>query len=771
MTDAAWLGPSYPLTGTGRTVRASARFVTTAPVDVHWEVLWNPSYGGFQPSSPGTVAEVGPTVHVAADGYVGVTVTLPDQAAHIRVGYRISATDDTTVVRTSGLFATVSAENGLTRTRFVGSITDLSAQVEGAVLQTQVQCIGMLAKFGDRYIGDQPFPVETDAQRAERIAAIVGGAFLPNGSTQVTLRTRDVDRKKVADVLRDQAGSTGALLWEAPDGTVHYDASEVRALAEHAPPRLAGSEIIADAEWRQEMSRFIPRVIVEYGHDQGEGAERPVYVTGTGTETKINTELNDLDSATLVGDLIVRRWGNPAIWDAPRVHTSTQILTPGGYEALLATEPGDVIETELLADEPIVAGPVGRWFVEGWTETWDGDPLVHSISLSVSDYQRFTLAGEDPMMGLHAYPPEVGLPANTWVFNGPPVWVQAVLGNGAWPTLDEGTFNLYCEGREIQPPVQADNGEGNWRTMPASMIPVGEHVIEAHFSGVFAYWQPDVAYARVNVLPSAGANVAFTATPTSVRNGSTQTLAATVSNPAGKPAAGTVTWVYSQDGGGTWRNWLTDRLVGGTVRRAWKAHTPASNWQWKARYNPDAGQGMAVTESLAIPIDVLAQQTQTKTYTATWGAVYQGTGAVRAGLVNPLVQGRHSTGTYGDQRSLAGFSIPTTDWTGWSVTKVEVYLYFQKWAQGSGTARIGSHTYTAAPASSPKITTRQNVAKWGVGAKWVDVTAWGKPFATGAFKGLTLGPGNSTNTIYYGEAHGHTGTYKPKVRITGSRWV
>jgi hypothetical protein len=702
-------------------------------------------------------------VPVDADEWVGTTVTLPDDAVVAQIGYRITATDGTTPeVRTSQWSAQVTSEAHTARTRFVGTITDLSSQVAGPLLQTQVQCIGMLAKFGERYIGDAPFPVETDAARAARIAGLVGGDFLPNGSTKVTLIPRDVDRRKAVDVLRDQAGSTGALLWEAPDGTVHYDASEARALGESTPPRLAGSEIIIDAEWRQEMSRFIPRVLVEYGVDPGEGAEKPIYATGVGTETKINTELNDAASAKLVGDLIVRRWGNPRIWDAPRVHTTTEILTTGGYEALLALEPGDVLETELMASTPEVSGPTGRWFVEGWTETWDrrgdGQPLVHEISLSVSDYQRFTLEGEDPGLRIEA-------PA-TWIFDSPPVTVTAVVDS----TINEGTITLFMDGREIGKPTKPVGGRVSWQ-VNTGQTPVGTRPLDARFSGVFAYWKADQAFKDVTVTPKVGANVAFTVTPTTVRNGSVATLAASVVNTAGKPAAGRVTWQYSANGGASWTDWYTDRLVSGRVSRAWTGNGPDYSWQWRARYLPDANQGLEASTSVAVPVDVQKQLTQTRTYVSTWTGAYQGNGARRTGVVS-LFQGRNpSAVSLGDQRSLSGFTIDPATWVGWSITKVEYWVYWQKWASGTGTARIGSHTYTGAPASNPAVTVRQNVPNTAIGGRWVNITSWGKGFATGSLKGISLGPAGSTNPVYYGEAWGHGATYKPQIRITGTRWV
>jgi hypothetical protein len=755
VTNAVWAAPPLALTGTQRTVRLSGRFVTNHPVTVAW---------GARDGLTGVPIRGG-SVLVETDEYVGATIALPDGTTSVQVAFQITPTIAGTVTRASELSARIGSEEYLNRPRFVGTITDLSTQVEGGVLQTQVQCIGMLAKFGEKFIGDAPFPVETDAARATRIAALVNEAFVANGSTQVTLRIRDVDRRKAADVLREQAGSTGALLWEAPDGTIHYDSSESRGLNETPPPRLAGDEIIADAEWRQEMSRFIPRVLVEYGVDPGEGADRPIYAAGTGVETKINTELNDAASAKLVGDLILRRWSDPTVWDAPRVHTTTQILTEGGYEAVLATMPGDVIETDLMASQPEVQGAAGRWFVEGWTETWDGDPLVHSVNMSVSDYSRFTLAGDDPNMTLTASSPE-------WVFNGPDITFTATLD----PSIQSGTVGLYRAGQEIGAKKTVVNGQVSW-VVKASMIPVGEHVVEARFSGVFAYWQADTALTQVRVTPSVAANVTFTATPTVVGEGYTYTLAATVSSPTGAPGKGTVQWFYSKNGGTSWSPSNTHRLpTSGSVSQGTKANSPEAVWQWKARYTPDAGQGMVVTDSAPVAVDVQKKETKTYTYAATWADTYQESG----GLISStrVSQGRDpGNPQFGDQRGLTGgYGIDPNHWTGYSITKVEMIFTWKYWTPNAiRNARIYSHAQATKPsnAATVPLTFRGWVNNVATGyTRTVDITSWGKGFATGALKGWTIGPSTSLGTSYFGWAWAlDDPNRKPRIRITGSRWV
>ena len=98
-----------------------------------------------------------------------------------------------------------------------------------------------------------------------------------------------------------------------------------------------------------------------------------------------------------------------------------------------------------------------------------------------------------------------------------------------------------------------------------------------------------------------------------------------------------------------------------------------------------------------------------------------------------LYQG-YVSGTNGDQRSLAGFTIPDADWYGWSITKVEVQLKFMDWWKSSGgTALIGSHNHSSEPGGNPNISARRTKkGGWKKGEKKVgNITGWGKGLATG----------------------------------------
>jgi hypothetical protein len=266
---------------------------------------------------------------------------------------------------------------------------------------------------------------------------------------------------------------------------------------------------------------------------------------------------------------------------------------------------------------------------------------------------------------------------------------------------------------------------------------------------------------------------------TSIPTATTFTCAAAVNNGAGitfsakvTPAGpGVVVFQYSTNGGSTWANWAqSDVDAAGNASRVWTSNGPTLAWLWRATYVPAAGTAHLGSTSAARAVDVLALSTKTLTHEASWGASWRGTGTKRTDT-SDLYQGQFSS-TNGNQRSACGFASRASSWSGWTITKVEVYVYAAHWGpDNGGTLILGSHNVASEPGTFPSKTHRQNVA-WSAktGGKWIDVTSWGKGFATDAIDGLTFGPGSSTATEYYGYLTG-TGTNRPKVRITGQKWT
>ena len=268
------------------------------------------------------------------------------------------------------------------------------------------------------------------------------------------------------------------------------------------------------------------------------------------------------------------------------------------------------------------------------------------------------------------------------------------------------------------------------------------------------------------------ASVSLTVSPAVLHEGQPVTATATIGMTKGASKAGKVTFQASRDGGVTWANYASVVTKRDTVKVTgrWTATAGALSASLRAVFNPDYA-GVATVTSSPRDVDVQRKESRVLGYPGTWDADYQGDGDKLPATVQ-IAQG-YKDKVDGNKKGLIGFNVPEGEWSGWTITKVEVYLRFGKWyGGGQGTARIGSHTYTAAPSSDPVIKAgRTNVANWkqGVG-KWVNITGWGKPLATRGLLGITLGPGRDNSIVYAGWANKVDAGDKPQLRVTGYRW-
>lgn len=99
---------------------------------------------------------------------------------------------------------------------FAGRITDLAATPVTDGVQVAVTCQDRYADLANDYIGDQPWLVETIANRVKRITTLAATSFSVDvaawpGGRQVTWI--DIDSQPVAGLLADLATSADAVLW------------------------------------------------------------------------------------------------------------------------------------------------------------------------------------------------------------------------------------------------------------------------------------------------------------------------------------------------------------------------------------------------------------------------------------------------------------------------------------------------------------------------------------------------------------------------------
>jgi hypothetical protein len=275
---------------------------------------------------------------------------------------------------------------------------------------------------------------------------------------------------------------------------------------------------------------------------------------------------------------------------------------------------------------------------------------------------------------------------------------------------------------------------------------------------------------RVTVTPVTSVTVGFTASKTNPKAGvDTVTLTATLT-PTGAP--GSVRFEYNRDSAG-WLTYDTSTVVSGKATSTWSPSASAGDhYLWRAVYVPEPGAAYPTATSGTVTIDPLFKVTSTLTYSATDGASYQGDLDKRSDT-SDLYQGYYSS-TNQNQRSLALFASMAGDWSGATITKVELFVETPHWTPaGGGTLVIGSHTATSLPSSYPTSgdnadRERKNMDR-GQSA-WIDITSWGGGYATGALRSVLFGPGPTTAGGFYGYVTG-TGADRPKLRITGYRWA
>jgi hypothetical protein len=166
-------------------------------------------------------------------------------------------------------------------------------------------------------------------------------------------------------------------------------------------------------------------------------------------------------------------------------------------------------------------------------------------------------------------------------------------------------------------------------------------------------------------------------------------------------------------------------------------------------------------------------QTYTKTYSANGSASFQSDGTNRSGFDGGHCYQGYYSSTNGNQFSCITFPYTTisSDLSGATITKTEVYLSNLHWYNNSGgTAIIGYHNFSSVSGnvSYPSGTADITEASFTYGqAKWVTVSnTIGNAFKNGTAKGIMLGKGPSNSTTYYGYFAGNGQTGEPQLRIT-----
>ncbi|WP_435245117.1 hypothetical protein [Streptomyces tendae] len=197
-------------------------------------------------------------------------------------------------------------------------------------------------------------------------------------------------------------------------------------------------------------------------------------------------------------------------------------------------------------------------------------------------------------------------------------------------------------------------------------------------------------------------------------------------------------------GGSTYRGFLYVEDVGPLVLET-------------GRYNTGGG---STTEP---PPTTPAPKKYVKTYSASWSGSYARRSSYNSYYGNQMLQGYYSS-TNGTQASLVGFGGSlSSDLSGATINKAELYLYFAHWYSNSGgKAVIKAHGLTSRPSTFSSDSESMTVSWARNQGKWVDITSI---FDSTKWRGIALDP-NSTSSTYYGRARGVGESNPPQLRVT-----
>jgi hypothetical protein len=315
--------------------------------------------------------------------------------------------------------------------RFTGTVSDLAVEhvtdpeTGRWVAEFRILAAGALASWGRDIIGDEPWPVEPAAARAQRIAGLVGQPLLVQGGEALSVIGRDVDAQPAIDVLDDLAQGCGAWLFDTPDGRTVLQAIDSRrdiGTLERWADQTATWAGFGDGTWDQQdeppaepdlplrldpcwvvweprwetSAELVNHADVGYGAIPDGDAEQPV-ATSTDQPSidrwgrhriRIPTPLADLAAALDRGRLILERAAQPA-WSLGQVQVDTASMPAPALNSLLQSLPGRLVTVTGLPQPAPSAQFDG--VLEGWTETWrsgwDGR-VRRSITLALSDIRH-----------------------------------------------------------------------------------------------------------------------------------------------------------------------------------------------------------------------------------------------------------------------------------------------------------------------------------------------------------------------------------------------
>lgn len=307
--------------------------------------------------------------------------------------------------------ATLIAETGQAVTiadglgpRHTGRITDAAVTHDDDGAVQKLTSVGALAEWGRQRIGDEPWPQESVADRAQRIAGLVGLPLIVEGGRELQVVARDVDSKRGIEVLAELAKSTGGWLYDDGAGIVHLQALDARDVTTttvlwaqepagatwadlddvtwaeedqpgpYAPIVLDCTQVDWEPEWTQTLG-FVNIVSVTWGPKGPDGNQPAVIAIDQASiddlgesPVTIKSQLADPGDATELAGLILRRSARPR-WHLDAVKVDAAGLDPQTLRLLSGALPGTRCTITGLPQPAPHGMAAFPGVIEGWTET------------------------------------------------------------------------------------------------------------------------------------------------------------------------------------------------------------------------------------------------------------------------------------------------------------------------------------------------------------------------------------------------------------------
>jgi hypothetical protein len=280
---------------------------------------------------------------------------------------------------------------------------------------------------------------------------------------------------------------------------------------------------------------------------------------------------------------------------------------------------------------------------------------------------------------------------------------------------------------------------------------------------------PDAAGGGGTVSAAVATTTSCSRSPGTIRKGQNVTV-----NGATTGRKGGNLEFYYRVSGGSWVKFATRAAPtgGGTVS---VSHAPGQSVYYYVRYTGTTGYKSSSSAGTAITT-VETLKTVTKTVNNSWVQAFNGSGKriSGSGRDNAVHQGYYSS-THGNRKSLVRFvtGIPAAA----NVTKA-VFICngaWDHWYQNAGgTIVLGAFidvsggVPTSWPASAYENKGRKAVK---TGSWTVDISSWAPAWIERAdFSGITIGPGPSTSTEYYGYSDASPDANDFQLQITYQYW-